>query len=175
MPEHLLRSEEHDFEVDVFDRLPTPFGLVRAGVAPDHPKIKSVIRVYEKTAARDGFRFFGNVEVGKDVSHDDLLRLYDAVVYTVGAQTDRRLGIPGEELEGSWAATEFVAWYNGHPDYQQLEFDLTSDRAIVMHDLPAHVGEEITEDVLYGSRAAVWDQAENRLHAQKALLALIVP
>src|SRR5213076_1065270 len=76
--------------------------------------------------------FFGNVEVGADVAHHDLLRLYDAVVYTVGAQTDRRLGIPGEELEGSWAATEFVAWYNGHPDYQHLEFDLSSERAIVI-------------------------------------------
>jgi ferredoxin--NADP+ reductase len=118
--------------VDVIERLPTPWGLVRLGVAPDHPELKTASRVFEKTAAKDGFRFFGNVEVGKDVSHDELVRLYDAVVYTVGAQTDRRLGIPGEELAGSWAATEFVAWYNGHPDYQQLEFDLSSDRAIVI-------------------------------------------
>jgi ferredoxin/flavodoxin---NADP+ reductase len=118
--------------VDVIERLPTPWGLVRLGVAPDHPELKTASRVFEKTAAKDGFRFFGNVEVGADVSHDELLHVYDAVVYTVGAQTDRRLGIPGEELEGSWAATEFVAWYNGHPDYQQLEFDLASDRAIVI-------------------------------------------
>jgi ferredoxin--NADP+ reductase len=118
--------------VDVIERLPTPWGLVRLGVAPDHPELKTASRVFEKTAAKDGFRFFGNVEVGSDVSHDELLRVYDAVVYTVGAQTDRRLGIPGEELEGSWAATEFVAWYNGHPDYQQLEFDLASERAIVI-------------------------------------------
>jgi len=118
--------------VDVIERLPTPWGLVRLGVAPDHPELKTASRVFEKTAAKDGFRFFGNVEVGRDVSHDELLRVYDAVVYTVGAQTDRRLGIPGEELEGSWAATEFVAWYNGHPDYQHLEFDLASERAIVI-------------------------------------------
>ena len=119
-------------QVDVLERLPTPWGLVRLGVAPDHPELKTTSRIFEKTAAKDGFRFFGNVEVGADVAHHDLLRLYDAVVYTVGAQTDRRLGIPGEELEGSWAATEFVAWYNGHPDYQHLEFDLSNERAVVI-------------------------------------------
>src|SRR5207247_2834774 len=118
--------------VDVIERLPTPWGLVRLGVAPDHPELKTASRVFEKTAAKEGFRFFGNVEVGKDVTHDELLRVYDAVVYTVGAQTDRQLGIPGEALPGSWAATEFVAWYNGHPDYQHLEFDLSSDRAVVI-------------------------------------------
>jgi ferredoxin--NADP+ reductase len=118
--------------VDLLERLPTPWGLVRLGVAPDHPELKSASRVFEKTAAKEGFRFFGNVEVGSDVTHDELLRLYDAVVYTVGAQTDRRLGVPGEELPGSWAATEFVAWYNGHPDYQLLEFDLANDRAVVI-------------------------------------------
>src|SRR3954449_12295447 len=122
--EHLLRFEEVDFEVDVFDRLPTPFGLVRAGVAPDHPKIKSVSRVYEKTAAREGFRFFGNVEVGRDVSAAELADHYHAVIYAYGAPTDRHLGIPGEDLEGSHAATEFVAWYNAHPDHSGLEVDL---------------------------------------------------
>ena len=116
----------------MIDRLPTPWGLVRLGVAPDHENIKAVSRAFEKTAARPGFRFFGNVEVGRDVTHDELLRLYDAVVYTVGAQTDRRLGIPGEDLPGSWAATEFVAWYNGHPDFQDLEFDLSHERAVVV-------------------------------------------
>jgi ferredoxin--NADP+ reductase len=118
--------------VDVVERLPTPWGLVRLGVAPDHPELKTASRAFEKTAAKDGFRFFGNVEVGRHITHDELLRLYDAVVYTVGAQTDRRLGIPGEELPGSWAATEFVAWYNGHPDYQHLEFDLSNERAVVI-------------------------------------------
>jgi ferredoxin--NADP+ reductase len=116
----------------VIDRLPTPWGLVRLGVAPDHENIKAVSRAFEKTAARPGFRFFGNVEVGRDVTHEELLRCYDAVVYTVGAQTDRRLGIPGEDLAGSWPATAFVAWYNGHPDFQELEFDLSHERAVVI-------------------------------------------
>jgi ferredoxin--NADP+ reductase len=119
-------------EVDMIERLPTPWGLVRLGVAPDHPKLKSVSRAFERIAEKPGFRFFGNVEVGRDLSHADLLQLYDAVVYAFGAQTDKRLGIPGEELPGSWSATEFVAWYNGHPDYQQLEFDLNVDRAVVI-------------------------------------------
>jgi len=130
--EHLLRSEELDFEVDMFDRLPTPFGLVRAGVAPDHPKIKSVIRVYEKTAARDGFRFFGNVEVGRDVTAAELAECYNAVIFAYGAPTDRHLGIPGEDLPGSHAATEFVAWYNAHPDFADHEFDLSCERAVVI-------------------------------------------
>ena len=121
-----------DMQVDLLERLPTPWGLVRLGVAPDHPELKTASRVFEKTAAKEGFRFFGNVEVGRDVTHDELTRLYDAVLYTVGAQADRRLGIPGEELPGSWAATEFVAWYNGHPDYQHLEFDLSTERAVVV-------------------------------------------
>src|SRR5439155_23374267 len=94
--------------------------------------IKAASRAFEKTAARPGFRFFGNVEVGATVRHDELLRVYDAVVYTVGAQTDRRLGIPGEDLPGSWPATAFVAWYNGHPDFQHLEFDLSHERAVVV-------------------------------------------
>jgi ferredoxin--NADP+ reductase len=105
---------------------------VRAGVAPDHPKIKSVIRVYEKTAAREGFRFFGNVEVGRHVSAGELADRYDAVIYAYGTPTDRHLGIPGEGLPGSHAATEFVAWYNGHPDFADLQFDLSCERAVVI-------------------------------------------
>jgi ferredoxin--NADP+ reductase len=105
---------------------------VRAGVAPDHPNIKAVSRVYEKTAEHPEFRFYGNVELGRDLSHEDLVDRYHAVIYAVGAQTDRRMGIPGEDLPGSWAATEFVAWYNGHPDYRELEFDLSAERAIVV-------------------------------------------
>jgi ferredoxin--NADP+ reductase len=105
---------------------------VRLGVAPDHPKIKSVSRAFERIALQPGFRFLGNVEVGRDVQHAELLDLYDAVVYAVGAQSDRRMGIPGEDLPGSWAATEFVAWYNGHPDFQHLEFDLSGERAVVI-------------------------------------------
>src|ERR1043166_4235365 len=119
-------------EVDMLERLPTPWGLVRLGVAPDHPKIKSVSRAFEKIAVRPGFRFLGNVEVGRDLLHEGLTRLCDAVVYTVGAQTDRRMGIPGEDLPGSWPATAFVAWYNGHPDFQDLPFDLSCDRAVVV-------------------------------------------
>jgi ferredoxin--NADP+ reductase len=128
----LLKSEDPQVEVDVIDRLPTPWGLVRLGVAPDHENIKAVSRAFEKTAARPGFRVFGNVEVGSTIAHEELLELYDAVVYTVGAQTDRRLGIPGEDLPGSWPATAFVAWYNGHPDFQDLEFDLAAERVVVI-------------------------------------------
>ena len=132
---HLLKSKSHpdlNVQVDVYDRLPTPWGLVRGGVAPDHPNIKAVSRVYEKTAAHPEFRFYGNVEYGRDLTHADLHDRYHAVIYAVGAQTDRRLGIPGEDLPGSWAATEFVAWYNGHPDFRELEFDLSCERAIVI-------------------------------------------
>ncbi len=120
------------FEVDLIDVLPTPFGLVRAGVAPDHPNIKAVTRVYEKTARRPGFRFFGGVELGSDVSRDELLAHYHVVLYAVGTATDNRLGVPGEGRPGSHAATEFVAWYNGHPDYADHEFDLSATRAVVV-------------------------------------------
>ena len=127
-----LLGGETAVEVDMLERLPTPWGLVRLGVAPDHPKLKTVSRAFERIAERPGFRFLGNVEVGRHLEHDDLLRLYDAVVYAVGAQADRRLGIPGEDLPGSWPATEFVAWYNGHPDHQHLHFDLAVERAVVI-------------------------------------------
>jgi ferredoxin--NADP+ reductase len=119
-------------EVDMIERLPTPWGLVRLGVAPDHPKLKTVSRAFERIAAKPGYRFIGNVEVGRGLTHEDLTRLSDAVIYAVGAQPDKRLGIPGEDLPGSSSATEFVAWYNGHPDYQDLEFDLDVDRAVVI-------------------------------------------
>jgi ferredoxin/flavodoxin---NADP+ reductase len=127
-----LLAADPPAEVDLIERLPTPWGLVRLGVAPDHPKIKSVSRAFERIAERPGFRFLGNVEVGRDVMHTDLLDHYDAVIYSVGAQTDRRMGIPGEDLPGSWSATDFVAWYNGHPDHQHLHFDLSGERAVVI-------------------------------------------
>ena len=127
-----LLDAEVPVEVDMIERLPTPWGLVRLGVAPDHPKLKTVSRAFERIALKPGFRFFGNVEVGRDLTHRDLTRLYDAVIYAFGAQSDRRLGIPGEELPGSWSATELVAWYNGHPDFQELEFDLNVERAVVI-------------------------------------------
>jgi len=119
-------------EVDIYERLPTPWGLVRLGVAPDHPNIKAVSKVFEKVAQRPGFRFFGNVEIGTHLSADDLRAHYHAVIWSVGAQTDRRMGIPGEDLPGSLAATAFVAWYNGHPDYADLEVDLDVDRIVVV-------------------------------------------
>jgi ferredoxin/flavodoxin---NADP+ reductase len=127
-----LLDAELPVEVDMIERLPTPWGLVRLGVAPDHPKLKSVSRAFERIADKPGFRFLGNVELGRDLQHTDLARLYDAVIYAVGAQSDRRLAIPGEDLPGSWSATEFVAWYNGHPDFQQLPFDLNVERAVVI-------------------------------------------
>lgn len=128
----LLSSTDPTVTVDLYDRLPTPWGLVRFGVAPDHPKIKSVTRVFERTAQKPGFRFHGNVEVGRDVSHDELAAAYNAVLYAVGTPGDRRLGIEGEDLPGSESATEFVAWYNGHPDYSEMNFDLSCQRAVVV-------------------------------------------
>ncbi|MBZ0300350.1 MAG: FAD-dependent oxidoreductase [Anaerolineae bacterium] len=130
--EHLQKQSELTVTIDMFDRLPTPYGLVRGGVAPDHPKIKSVTRVYDKIATRPGFRFFGNVEFGKDITIEDIRQHYHAVIFAVGAQTDKPLNIPGEDLAGSHAATEFVAWYNGHPDYREREFDLTVENVAVV-------------------------------------------
>jgi ferredoxin/flavodoxin---NADP+ reductase len=136
---HLLKDAGARFEVDMIERLPTPWGLVRSGVAPDHPKIKSVTRVYEKTAAHPLFRYFGNVTFGQHVSREDLLAHYHAIVYATGSPSDRPLGIPGEDLPGSHAATEFVGWYNGHPDHTDLEVDLLTtasgggaERAVVI-------------------------------------------
>ena len=123
---------EAGFAVDMFDALPTPFGLVRAGVAPDHPKIKSVTRVYTKTAGHEAFRFFGGVTLGTDISREDLLDRYHAVVYAIGTATDNRLGIPGEDRPGSYPATDFVAWYNGHPYFADRMFDLNGGRAVVV-------------------------------------------
>jgi ferredoxin/flavodoxin---NADP+ reductase len=130
---HLLKATDAQVEVDMIERLPTPWGLVRSGVAPDHPKIKSVTRVYEKTASHPRFRYFGNVNFGEHVSREDVLAHYHAVVYATGSPADRPLGIRGEDLPGSHAATEFVGWYNGHPDHTHLEVDLLSaQRAVVV-------------------------------------------
>ncbi len=131
--DQIIRDPDTEAQVDLFDRLPTPYGLVRGGVAPDHPKIKSVTRVYERTAAKEGFRFFGNVEVGRDLTIEDFERHYHAVLYTFGAEADRELGIPGEDLPGSYAATAFVGWYNAHPDYADRDFGLDRvKRAVVI-------------------------------------------
>ena len=130
--EHLLRRPDLVVEVDLFDRLPTPYGLVRAGVAPDHQKIKAVTAAFDKVAAHPRFRFYGGVELGKDITVSDLRTHYHQIVYCTGAQTDRRMGIPGEDLPGSHPATEFVAWYNGHPDYRDCQFDLSQERVAVV-------------------------------------------
>jgi ferredoxin--NADP+ reductase len=130
--DHLLRNAQVVVEVDLFDRLPTPYGLVRLGVAPDHQKIKFVTNAFDKVAATPRFRFYGGVEFGKDVTLADLKAHYHQIVYCTGAQTDRRMGIPGEDLSGSHPATEFVAWYNGHPDYRDCTFDLTQERVAVV-------------------------------------------
>ncbi len=130
--EHLLKQTGLAIEVDMFDRLPTPFGLVRGGVAPDHLKIKTVTKTFDHIATQPRFRFYGGVEFGRDLTLDDLKHLYHQIVYATGAQTDRRMGIPGEDLQGSHPATEFVAWYNGHPDYRHYQFDLSQERAAVV-------------------------------------------
>jgi ferredoxin--NADP+ reductase len=129
--DRLLRRHG-DVEIDLLERLPTPWGLLRSGVAPDHQEIKRLDETFDRETLGRGCRFFGNVEVGVDISHSELKRHYAAVIYATGAQTDKSLGIPGEDVPGSWAATEFVAWYNGHPDYRGLEFDLSSARAVVI-------------------------------------------
>jgi ferredoxin--NADP+ reductase len=129
---HLQAATSLTVQVDMFDRLITPWGLVRAGVAPDHPKIKSVSRMFEKFAKRPGFSFHGNVELGRDIEHAELLQHYHAVLYAVGAANDRRLRIAGEDLSGCHAATQFVSWYNGHPDFADEQFDLSGTRAVVV-------------------------------------------
>src|SRR5581483_4045701 len=162
--EQLLRADGVVAEVDVYDRLPTPFGLVRAGVAPDHPKLKSVIRVYEKTAAREGFRFFGGIEVGTHVTPAELAQRYHAVIYTYGTATDRQLGIPGEDLPGSHAATEFVAWYNGHPDFADARFDLSCERAVVIGN--GNVAADVTRMLaLPHEELAATDAADHAIEA----------
>ena len=130
--EHILGQDDINVQVDMFDRLPTPFGLVRAGVAPDHPKIKSVTRVYDKIAQHPDFRFRGNVEFGTDLEYEDLLEYFHAVIFCVGARSDRRLGIPREYLPGSHGASDFVGWYNASPDQRNLTFDFSGDNVVVV-------------------------------------------
>lgn len=129
--EHYLKNDLV-VEIDMFERLPTPYGLVRGGVAPDHPKIKTVTKVYDRTAANLNFRFYGNVNFGTDLTIDDIRAHYHQIVFAVGAQTDRRMGIPGEDLANSHAATEFVGWYNAHPEYREFQFDLSQETVAVI-------------------------------------------
>ena len=127
-----LQSEELQFSIDMIERLPTPWGLVRSGVAPDHPKIKTVAKVFEKVANEQNFRLFANVELGTDVTIEQLKEMYDAVVIATGSALGKRLGIPGEDLPGSMSAAAFVPWYNSHPDFKDEEIDLSSESAVVI-------------------------------------------
>ena len=119
-------------KIDMFERLPCPYGLVRSGVAPDHPKLKQAILLYDKIADSPEFNLIANVTVGEDISVDDLKAAYHAIIFTCGAETDRKLGVPGEDLSGSHTATEFVGWYNGHPDYRDRQFDLSHEVAVII-------------------------------------------
>jgi len=127
-----LMKSDKDVRVDIIERLPTPFGLIRAGVAPDHQTTKKVVRVYEKTALADGVGFYGNVEVGRDVTMEELKDMYDAIVLAVGAPRDRKLGIPGEDKAGVFGSADFVGWYNGHPDFTDLQPDLNTSTVVVI-------------------------------------------
>jgi ferredoxin/flavodoxin---NADP+ reductase len=160
----LLRARG-DAEIDLFERLPTPWGLLRGGVAPDHQEIKRLEDTFDGQTLQRGCRFLGNVEVGTDVSHAELMRHYTAVVYATGAQTDKSLGIPGEDLPGSWAATEFVAWYNGHPDYRGLEFDLSGERAVVIGN--GNVAADVTRMLTLSAREL--ERTDVADHALEAL------
>jgi ferredoxin/flavodoxin---NADP+ reductase len=162
--DRLLRARG-DVEIDLFERLPTPWGLLRAGVAPDHQEIKRLDETFDQQTLARGCRFFGNVEVGVDVSHEELMRHYTAVIYATGAQTDKSLGIPGEDLPGSWPATEFVAWYNGHPDYRELEFDLSGPRAVVIGN--GNVAADVTRMLTLS--AAELERTDVADHALEAL------
>ncbi len=130
--ERLMKEKDFEVEVDMYERLPTPFGLVRYGVAPDHQKIKSVTAAFDRMAKDPHFHFYGNVEYGADVTLDELKDHYHQIVFSTGAQTDRMMEIPGEDLTGSYPATEFVAWYNGHPDFRDCQFDLSVEKAAVV-------------------------------------------
>ena len=160
----LLRTAGR-LEIDLIERLPTPWGLLRGGVAPDHQEIKRLEDTFDRETLRRGCRFLGNLEVGVDISHADLMRHYSAVIYATGAQTDKSLGIPGEDLPGSRPATEFVAWYNGHPDYRGFEFDFSARRAVVIGN--GNVAADVTRILTLSP-----DQLERTDIADHALAAL---
>ena len=153
--------ERSDVEVEMFDRLPTPFGLVRAGVAPDHPGTKAVTESFEWSFRREEFALHLATEVGRDITHAELLEHHHAVIYATGASSDRRLGIAGEDLPGSHAATEFVAWYNGHPDYADRTFDLSGERAVIVGNgnVALDVARILTMDVDELARTDIADHA----------------
>ncbi|MBI3691349.1 MAG: FAD-dependent oxidoreductase [Mycolicibacterium aromaticivorans] len=157
-----------DVRVDVLEMLPTPFGLVRSGVAPDHPKIKTISAQFEKTSLDERFRFFGNIRIGKHVQAEELAQKYDAVVYAIGAQSDRPLGIPGEELSGSVAAVDFVGWYNAHPHFAEMTPDLSTGRAIVVGNgnVALDVARILVSDPGELAKSDIADHALDLLHAQ---------
>jgi ferredoxin--NADP+ reductase len=161
-------SEDHDVRVDMLEMLPTPWGLVRSGVAPDHPKIKTISAQFEKTALDPRFRFFGNVRIGEHVQADELAERYDAVVYAIGAQADRPLGIPGEELEGSVAAVDFVGWYNAHPHFEEMTPNLTCRRAVVIGNgnVALDVARILVSDPDELAKSDIADHALTSLHAR---------
>jgi ferredoxin/flavodoxin---NADP+ reductase len=164
-----LLRDHGDTKIDLFERLPTPWGLLRGGVAPDHQEIKRLDETFDRQTLRRGCRLLANVEVGRDISHPELMRHYDAVIYATGAQTDKSLGIPGEDLPESWAATEFVAWYNGHPDYRDREFDLSAKRAVVIGNgnVAADVTRMLTLSVAELERTDVADHALEALRESR--------
>lgn len=165
----LLKQEELLLDVDMFERLPTPYGLVRGGVAPDHQKIKNVIKIYERTALHPRFRFFGNVTLGEDISREELLQHFDCIIYAVGSQSDRQMGIAGEDLGGSFSATEFVGWYNGHPDYTALHFDLSVEKVAVigMGNVAVDVARILAKTTAELARTDIADYALEALQESK--------
>jgi len=168
--EALFKSGVADVHVDLFDRLPAPFGLVRGGVAPDHQKIKSVTRVYDKIAANDGFRFFGNVQLGRDLAVEDLNARYHHVVYAFGCESDNKLGLAGEDLDGVYAATDFVGWYNGHPDHRHHCFDLANARRVALvgnGNVAMDVARILLEDPDVLAKTDIADHALATLRASK--------
>jgi ferredoxin--NADP+ reductase len=168
--QHLLEQAPSDVEIDLFERLPTPWGLVRAGVAPDHPEKKLIAdRLFRFFLKRDNVRFFGNVEVGSDISHDQLTASYDAVIYAVGASGDKALEIPGEQLPGCCSARRFVAWYNGHPDCRHLQFDLSGPRAVIVGtgNVALDVARMLTLPVTELARTDIADHALEALRASR--------
>ncbi|WP_431239352.1 FAD-dependent oxidoreductase [Mycolicibacterium aichiense] len=157
-----------DVHVDMLEMLPTPWGLVRSGVAPDHPKIKTISAQFEKTSLDQRFRFFGNIRVGQHVQAEELAQRYDAVVYATGAQSDRPLGIPGEDLEGSVAAVDFVGWYNAHPHFEEMTPDLSTGRAIVVGNgnVALDVARILVSDPGELAKSDIADHALELLHAR---------
>lgn len=157
-----------DIRVDMLEMLPTPWGLVRSGVAPDHPKIKSISKAFEKTSLDPRFRFFGNIAVGQHVQAEELTSQYDAVVYAVGAQSDRALNIPGEELPGSVAAVDFVGWYNAHPHFEEMAPDISSGRAVVVGNgnVALDVARILVTDPDVLANTDIADHALELLHAR---------